>query len=283
MRCQPVTYSDSAMRPNVPTPRRRASYERALGMINFEQISRTEADELIELYTATAEAHYADNNPGRASSLYNSLISIFKEKRFSHPATPELEKRAQELYNESIQSKLMGISRGGNSWLDPDKLPDAGEMPPMGEDATRMDLGSGPKSIEGGTHIIEGGTEEFQVAMNNDKPTSLMRSGGGALRSITEYLRAASIPGMGNSGNLETTGPINNSGSLIPGDETLKHADGTAAIIPTPDGVDLSGEDEQHVSGATQTVPGTRYFARGVSENGGLENVTTTANEEICG
>ena len=57
--------------------------------------------------------------------------------------------------------------------------------------------------------------------MNNDKPTSLMRSGGGALRSITEYLRAASIPGMGNSGNLETTGPINNSGSLIPGDETL--------------------------------------------------------------
>ena len=122
-----------------------ASYERALGMINFEQISRTEADELIELYTATAEAHYADNNPGRASSLYNSLISIFKEKRFSHPATPELEKRAQELYNESIQSKLMGISRGGNSWLDPDRLPDAGDMPPMGEDATRMDLGSGPE------------------------------------------------------------------------------------------------------------------------------------------
>ena len=73
----------------------------------------------------------------------------------------------------------MGISRGGNSWLDPDKLPDAGEMPPMGEDATRMDLASGPKGIEGGTHIIEGGTEEFQVAMNNDKPTSLMRSGGG--------------------------------------------------------------------------------------------------------
>ena len=28
-------------------------------------------------------------------------------------------------------------------------------------------------------------------------------------------------------------------------------------------------------------MPGTRYFARGVSENGALENVTTTANEEI--
>ncbi len=258
-----------------------ASYERALGMINFAQISRSEADELIELYTATAEAHHADNNPGRASSLYNSLLTVFKEKRFNHPATPELEKRAQELYNESIQSKLMGISRGGNSWLDPNGLADAGEMPPMGEDATRMDLGSGPKSIEGGTHIIEGGTEEFQVAMNNDKPTSLMRSGGGALRSITEYLRAASVPGAGNSGNLEATGPINNSGSLVPGDETLRHADGTEVITPTRGGVDLSGEDEQHASGAAQTVPGTRYFARGVSENGGLENVTTTANEEI--
>jgi tetratricopeptide (TPR) repeat protein len=252
-----------------------ASYERALGMINFDQIGRSEADELIELYSATAEAHRSDNNPGRASSLYNSLLTVFKEKRFNHPQTPELEKRAEELYNESIQSKLMGISRGGNSWLDPGNLPD---LPPMGNDATSMDLGSGSNNAEGGTALMEGGTAlmegglpGFEPAMNNDKPTSLMRGTGGALRSITEYLRAASVPG-GNSGNLETTGPINpanNSGSLLPAADTAMTSEQDASadeLLPL-------GEEKHN-------IPGTRYFARGVSENTGLQHVITTASEE---
>lgn len=127
---------------------------------------------------------------------------------------------------------------------------------------------------------MEGGTQGFQPAMNNDKPTSLMRTAGGALRSITEYLRAASVPGAGNSGNLETTGPINPSSALLPANDAPKHADGTVIIVPTPTSPDLSADETQHKADDKHTTPGTRYFVRGALDNGGLHNDLATGGEE---
>ena len=67
-----------------------AAFERSIALVDLNKITRNEADELIELYTATANAHMAENNPGRASSLYTNLVSLFKERRFNHPITSEL-------------------------------------------------------------------------------------------------------------------------------------------------------------------------------------------------
>src|SRR5205085_10704530 len=106
-------------------PKAVTTYERALSLVDVDKLSKAEADELIELYRAAAQAHLADNNPGRAASLFSNLAATFKTKKWSHPQLAEIEKKADELYNRSIQSKLEGISRG-SSVLDPAKAPDVG-------------------------------------------------------------------------------------------------------------------------------------------------------------
>jgi tetratricopeptide (TPR) repeat protein len=216
-------------------PKAVAAFERALTLINMEQISRNEADELIELYTAAAQAHLADNNPGRASSLYTNLATVFKEKKFNHPQLPELERRAEDLYNKSIQSKLLGISKGSGA-LDPNRLPDLPS--PTSIEATRIDMGTGAMGIpdmglhgeEGGTSIM-GGTDALTRASSPDNPTQMMRTGG-SLRSITEFLRASSANNSGptNSGNLR---PL--PGQSAPDDRTatLPSAEGTVRLSGT--------------------------------------------------
>jgi tetratricopeptide (TPR) repeat protein len=219
-------------------PKAVAAFERALTLINMEQITRNEADELIELYTATAEAHLADNNPGRASSLYTNLVGIFKERKYNHPAMGDLEKRAEELYNKSIQSKLLGISRGSGA-LDPTRLPDLPTSTPI--EATRIDLGTGAmrspdasKHVEEGGTSIMGGTEALSRASSPDNPTQMMRTGG-SLRSITEFLRASSASTSGPiTGNAQgTSGP--KPGAPASDDRTaaLPSAQGTVALAGT--------------------------------------------------
>jgi tetratricopeptide (TPR) repeat protein len=223
-------------------PKAVSAFERALTLINMDQISRNEADELIELYTATAEAHLADNNPGRASSLYSNLVTVFKERRFNHPKISEMERRAEDLYNKSIQSKLLGISRGSSS-LDPDRLPDLPPVAPF--DATRIDMGTGdigvptisshvPHLEEGGTSIM-GGTDALPNPQSatripqSDNPTQVMRSAAGALRSITEFLRASSV----------NTGPTNTPHSALP----TPHSDDGTTALPPEGTIVLSGTD----------------------------------------
>ena len=91
------------------------SFERALSGIDLQKITQAEADELLELYTAAAEANVKDDNPGRAASLYTNLLHIFKERKWQHAGLSALEKKADDLYNESIQSKLAGIGRGSGA------------------------------------------------------------------------------------------------------------------------------------------------------------------------
>ncbi|HKP51987.1 MAG TPA: tetratricopeptide repeat protein [Chloroflexia bacterium] len=147
-----------------------ADFERALSTIDPHQLTNSEADELIELYTVTAEANLADNNAGRAGSLYTQLVTIFKERKWSHPRLAELERKADELYTTSIQSKLEGISRG-SKMLDPGVVTSRGPVSdPLGQgsiswgrdpenDATSL-IGSGHAGTSSmGTNSI--GTSEM--------------------------------------------------------------------------------------------------------------------------
>ena len=109
------------------------SFERALSGIDLHKITQAEAEEMLELYTAAADANMRENNPGRAGSLYTNLIKIFKDRKWQHSRLPELEKKADELYNQSIQSKLAGIGRG--SGLLVGELPVGGSKP---DEQTRM-------------------------------------------------------------------------------------------------------------------------------------------------
>lgn len=241
-----------------------AAFEGALAMIDFEQITRAEAEELIELYTAAAEAHLADNNPGRASSLYNNLVTFFKSRKFSHPLIGELEQRATDLYNRSIQSKLMGISKSGSQWLDNNQLPDMMGMAPDGADATRMDLGQGgPLSAEGGTSLIEAeaGTQALPgTGRSEDNPTSMMRTAGGALRSITEYLRAAAVTNTGNNSSSQLTSSSLNSGNIAPAKEEIVPLAAVEAAAELPGTISLPDDTEGDKS--KPVVPGTHYLVR---------------------
>lgn len=241
------------------------AFERALAMIDFEQITRNEADELIELYAATADAHLADHNPGRASSLYNTLVTMFKARKFNHPMTADLEKRAQDLYNASIESKLMGISRNASNWLEHDELPDITNMSPVEADATRLDMANGvPLNPDAGTSLMEGGTQEMAAPVREDKPTSLMRTAGGALRSITEYLRANSVSTTGPtsgqlSGKLDGSGPSHTAQIQDP---AVQEAEEQA---PAPGTVALPTEEEK---AARKPIVGTHYLARSPLQSG---------------
>lgn len=245
------------------------AFERALGLIDFDQITRNEADELIELYTATAEAHTSDHNPGRASSLYNTLVALFKQRRFNHPMTAELERRAADLYDRSIQSKLSGISKAASSsWIDQDQLP---EDVRDSSDATRLDMAEGmPLNPEQGTSLMEGGTQEMQPPMpREDKPTSLMRTAGGALRSITEYLRAASVT-TGSTGNTSGTlnsGKMNTSGKLS--EDKVPETAAPTAAIEAPGTMTLPAEEAEK---KRKAIAGTHYLARSPLSSGEVSN-----------
>ncbi len=197
------------------------AFERALGMVVVANLTRAEADELIELYTSAAEANLADNNSGRASSLYNNLVKIVKEKKWSLPQLSELEKKANELYNSSIMSKLDGISKGSSmlgatSPVTIFSTDPASSSPKTFEatsiiyggpaDATNR-LSGGATSVVGtasmatsaisstqGTMPITDPADEIEIKKySTDIATTMMRQPGSNLRTITEYLRAADL------------------------------------------------------------------------------------------
>lgn len=207
-------------------PRAAAAFERSITLVDLNKITRNEADELIELYTSTANAHLADNNPGRASSLYTNLVGLFKERRFNHPMTSELERRADELYNRSIQSKLLGISRG-SSLLDPDRVASGPVPAPL--EATRLDLGDGEVSTQGGTKLL-GDNSSGGTLAPTDMPTTMMRNSGSSLRSITEFLRATSL---GPSGGAATATPVAQA-PAGEGTALMPAAEGTHIFTPVP-------------------------------------------------
>jgi tetratricopeptide (TPR) repeat protein len=150
-----------------------ADFERALSTIDPQQLTRNEADELIELYTATAEANMADNNAGRAGSLYTQLVSIFREHKWAHPQLVDLERKADELYTTSIQSKLEGISRG-SKMLNPGVVTSQGPVSdPVGQGSVSWgrDPGNDATSLMGST---AGGTNSIGTS---DMGTSAMGTG----------------------------------------------------------------------------------------------------------
>ena len=238
-------------------PRAAAAFERSIALVDLNRITRSEADELIELYTSTANAHMADNNPGRASSLYTNLVSLFKERRFNHPMTSELERRADELYNRSIQSKLLGISRG-SSLLDPAKA--ANGPVPAPQEATRLDLGDGESRTQGGTKLL-GDSRPSQPLMPADMPTTMMRNTGSSLRSITEFLRATSQGQSGGAGTATVApvaqAPVHEATTMMPA------AEGTHVFTPVP---------------GTTTLPRT---AGGQKSSGGLQHTFTSMPEAV--
>ncbi|MFL5735522.1 MAG: tetratricopeptide repeat protein [Chloroflexia bacterium] len=169
-------------------PKAVTAFERALTLVEADKLTKAEADELIELYRAAAQAHLADNNPGRAASLFSALASTFKAKKWSHPQLADIEKKADELYKKSIQSKLLGISRGGSTLLDPEALSDA-------------EQGNGKKpranaELEQPTRHLPAGTGFVHDDNGVERPTTKIAAPGGNsnLRSITEYLRASDTP-----------------------------------------------------------------------------------------
>lgn len=211
-------------------PKAIVAFERALNQIELSKLTRTEADELIELYSATADANLADNNPGRASSLYTNLVKLFKEHKWAHPQLADLEKKADELYNKSIQSKLLGIS-GRSGDLNPSTLP---ESLPQPIEATRIMLedslaenGNGSADLPSPTVIISDETTPRPAAMRADIATTVMRAPGKTLRSITEYLRAAQPSDMSEPPAQESALP-----SLVEGTATLEGTTGLTSALP---------------------------------------------------
>jgi tetratricopeptide (TPR) repeat protein len=196
-----------------------AAYERAISLINVAQLTRNEADELIELYTSAAEANMAANHPGRAGSLYTNLVSLFKERRWQHPDLPELERKSDELYNTTIASKLEGISRG-STLLNPEVaapkgthiIQDEEESGTSFMNSTALDTSSMGTSSMGtssmgtssmGTSSIEG------TLSDGEQGTSFMTSSEGEVEQGTSFMTDLNSEGeqgtslMGGPGSTE--------------------------------------------------------------------------------
>ncbi len=200
------------------------AFERALALVELDKISRSEVDELIQLYKAAAEAHLSDNNPGRAASLFSNLAATFKQKKWAHPQLAEIEKKADELYNRSIQSKLEGISRGSSA-LDPGKAPDVG---------TQIMRATGGESstvyLPVGTALLAAGTNNAGTEM----ATSVISKPGSNLHSITEYLKASD-----NGAGLSVVGAHGRAPLRVdlPNDATslISSSAGATEMLPPPD------------------------------------------------
>lgn len=170
----------SAMRNH---PQAVAAFEKALGMIAVTSLTRNEADELVELYTAAAEANLADSNPGRASSILNNLVKILKEKKWALPQMADLEKKAEELYSRSIMSKLDGISKGSGmldaaatAAIGSAELPPMPVMPPhMSMEATAMMV----EPADATNRLVGGATAAMSAQSIADEAmsTQMMQSG----------------------------------------------------------------------------------------------------------
>ncbi|HUP28288.1 MAG TPA: tetratricopeptide repeat protein, partial [Chloroflexia bacterium] len=242
------------------------SFERALTGINLTKLTQAEADELVELYTSAAQANEKDNNPGRAASLYTNLIQMFKDRRWQHASLPDLEKKADDLYKASIQSKLEGIGRG-SAMLSADKLPDSRpvmadaatqrmDAVPVDEPTRRMDrtptneatqlmgtnLRGDPTAQLPGTSGLPAGESQNGKAKNQssaDVPTTLIRQPGSNLRTITEYLRASDMGMLSetvDSAELSpTTGPssgqIDPEAGAISGEGHIYHSFSNSALV----------------------------------------------------
>lgn len=231
------------------------AFERALGMIVVGNLTRTEADELVELYTSAADANLADNNPGRASSLYSNLVKIIREKKWAIPQLAELETKASELYNSSIMSKLDGISKGSSMLAPtppaPTVSPVLNSVPRRAFEATSVMMDSEPADATNrlatgtsammtsaisptpGTMPISDPVDDIEIKKySTDIATTMMRQPGSSLRTITEYLRAADLNQNAGS-DLDEAPPL--------GQETEN-----IAFDPADSELHLTGDPEAH-------------------------------------
>lgn len=256
------------------------AFEKALGMIAMTNLTRNEADELVELYTAASEANLADNNPGRASSILNNLVKILKEKKWALPQMAELEKRAEDLYSRSIMSKLDGISKGSGmldattpvSMLSSELPPLPVMPPPRSIEATSLMVEGQAADPEDATNRLRSGTtsamsdeamatqamksgalpgtapvanpDDVEVKKySSDIETTMMRQPGSSLRTITEYLRAADL-------NMNTGDELGESNAYA------SHSSEATAMMGDPSLPTLNPEAHTYTNLSTQALLG---------------------------
>jgi tetratricopeptide (TPR) repeat protein len=88
------------------------AFNQALTYVNLADIGRGEADDLIAMFRAAADAHEALGDLSRAASLYTTLAGVFQNKRWGRELGDQMRMRARALNERSMAAKLERIGTG---------------------------------------------------------------------------------------------------------------------------------------------------------------------------
>ena len=109
-------------------------YEQSIRFVDLQSIGREEANDLIDMYEATASIYQELGDIARAASLYSTLAGFFQGKRWGAEQATHYNAKAKELTDRSMMSKLRMLGTGFLTSAPPQ--PEAAAAEP--EQATEM-------------------------------------------------------------------------------------------------------------------------------------------------
>ncbi|NJN67199.1 MAG: tetratricopeptide repeat protein [Chloroflexaceae bacterium] len=111
-------------------PQAAQEFESAIRLVDLETIGKAEAEDLIAMYENVVDIYQQMGDTARAASLYSTLAGFLQGKRWGKERAAEFNKRAKELTQQSMLSKLRML---GTGTLGPP--PEPSTTPPLRETA----------------------------------------------------------------------------------------------------------------------------------------------------
>lgn len=93
-------------------PRAAQEYEQTIGLVDLDSIGKAEAEDLIHMYESVVAIYQELGDLARAASLFSTLASFLQSKRWGKERAAEFNRRAKELTERNMFSKLRTLGTG---------------------------------------------------------------------------------------------------------------------------------------------------------------------------
>lgn len=93
-------------------PQAAQEFEQAIRLVDLETIGKAEANDLIQMYESVIEIYQQLGDHARCASLYSTMAAFFQGKRWGKDRAAEFNKRAKEMTERSMLSKLRSLGTG---------------------------------------------------------------------------------------------------------------------------------------------------------------------------
>lgn len=105
-------------------PQAAQEYEQAIALVDLNTVGKTEAEDLIQMYEQVTEIYQQLGDLARSASLYSTLASFLKTKRWGKERADEFAKRAKELTDRNMFAKLRSLGTGALTPQEPQPEPE---------------------------------------------------------------------------------------------------------------------------------------------------------------